>query len=87
MTYTVTITSQGQISIPIKIREELGLSKSKKALVSIEDGRVIVEPVKDFLEFRGSLRTKKRFLSTEELHEYVAKSVAVEYSQKINKTR
>jgi len=87
MTYTVTITSQGQISIPIKIREKLGLSKSKKALVSIEDGKVIVEPVKDFLEFRGSIKTNIRPLSNEELHAQVAKFAAAEYTQKFNKNR
>ena len=87
MTYTVTVTSQGQISIPIKLREQLGFSKTKKALVSVEDGRIIVEPVKDFLELRGSIKTNKKPLSTDELHEQVAKSVAAEYSQKMKKNR
>ncbi len=57
MTYTVSITSQGQISIPAKIRRELGLHNGKKALVSMENKKLIVEPVKDFLELRGSLKT------------------------------
>lgn len=57
MTYMVSITSQGQISIPAKFRRELGLNKRKKALVSVEDKKLIVEPVKDFLELRGSLKT------------------------------
>lgn len=57
MSYVVSITSQGQISIPAKLRRELGLNTKKKALVSVEDKRLIVEPVKDFLELRGSLKT------------------------------
>ena len=57
MTYTVSITSQGQISIPVKIRRQLGLEKAKKALVSVQEGKVVVEPVKDFLELGGSLKT------------------------------
>lgn len=57
MTYVVSITSQGQISIPAKLRRELGLHNGKKALVSVEDKKLIVEPVKDFLELRGSLKT------------------------------
>ena len=57
MTYTVTITSQGQISIPIKLRREFGLDKTKRAFVSSRDGKIIVEPVKDLLELRGSLKT------------------------------
>lgn len=57
MTYTVSITSQGQISIPVKFRRELGLNTGKKALVSLEDKKLVIEPVKDFLELRGSLKT------------------------------
>lgn len=57
MTYAVTITSQGQISLPAKIRKELGFSKTNKALVSIENGKVTIEPVKDLLELRGLLKT------------------------------
>lgn len=86
MTYTVSITSQGQISIPINIRRELGLSKKKKALVSVENGKMLVEPVKDFLELRGSMRTNKKPLSSEELHEHFASSVVAEYANKIKKT-
>lgn len=55
--YTVSITSQGQISIPAKLRKKLGLDKNKKALVSEEDGKLVIEPVKDFLELGGSLKT------------------------------
>lgn len=83
MTYTVSITSQGQISIPAKIRQELGLSKRKKALVSIENGKMVVELVKDFLELGGSLKTDKKPLSNKELDEVVGKAVAEEYANKI----
>ena len=60
MTYTVSITSQGQISIPAPLRRKLGLDKHKKAFVSEQDGKILVEPVKDLLELRGSLKTKIR---------------------------
>lgn len=57
MTYTVSITSQGQISIPTSFRRQLGLNKGRKALVSVKNNEIIVRPVKDFLELRGSLKT------------------------------
>lgn len=69
MIYTVSITSQGQISIPAKIRRELGLSKTKKAIVSVENGKMTIEPVKDLLELAGSLKTNKKPLSNRELHD------------------
>lgn len=55
MTYIVSITSQGQISIPVKLRRKLGLDKNKKALITESNGELIVKPVKDFLELGGSL--------------------------------
>lgn len=57
MTYIVSITSQGQISIPAKLRRKLGLEKNKKALVNEEEGKLIIEPVKDLLSLKGSLKT------------------------------
>lgn len=59
MIYTVSITSQGQISIPAALRRQLGLDSGKKALVSSSEkgDTLIIKPVKDFLELGGSLRT------------------------------
>ena len=58
MSDIVSITSQGQISIPAKLRRELGLDKNKKAIVRREGEKIIVEPVKDFLELAGTYRHK-----------------------------
>lgn len=80
MTYSVSITSQGQISIPAEIRRKLGLSKKSKAIVSVANGNVMIEPVKDFLELAGSLKTNKKPLSNKKLHDLFAASVAEEYS-------
>ena len=51
--YTVTITKQGQISIPVKFRKELKLNESKKATVKLEDNKLIIEPVVDIAELAG----------------------------------
>lgn len=58
--HIVTITSQGQITIPAKIRRQLGLDKTKKAQVAEQDGKLVIEPVKDLLELGGSIKSKKR---------------------------
>lgn len=85
MTYTVSITSQGQISIPAKIRQTLGFTKRKKALISVQKGKMVIEPVKDFLEFRGSLKSSKKALSNEQIHQQFAESVAEKYGKKLHK--
>ena len=87
MTYTVSITSQGQISIPTKLRDKLGLNKKGKAFVTEQNGKLIVEPVKNILELRGSLKTNKRPLTNDEIHDLFAKSVVDEYSKKIKRTK
>lgn len=58
MTYTVTITSQGQISIPAVLRKELNLSLKDKAIVKREGQRIVIEPIPDLLSLRGSLSHK-----------------------------
>lgn len=78
----VSITSQGQISIPIRFQRDLGLNKYKKAIISEEEGRLIIEPVKDFLSLGGSLKTNKKPLSNRELHEFVAKAMAEDMNKK-----
>ena len=85
MTYTISITSQGQISIPAKIRRELGFSKNSKAIVFKEKGRVVIEPIKDLLEMKGSLKTNKKPLSNDKLHEVVARAFADEYAEKLKR--
>ncbi|OGE19093.1 hypothetical protein A3A14_01175 [Candidatus Daviesbacteria bacterium RIFCSPLOWO2_01_FULL_43_38] len=59
--YTVSITSQGQITIPAKLRRSLGFDKNKKALVREENGELIIKPVQDLLELEGSFKTNLRF--------------------------
>lgn len=58
MAQLVSITSQGQISIPVKIRRELDLSKKKKALVRREGEKVVIEPVEDLFSLAGAFRYK-----------------------------
>lgn len=58
MSYLVSITSQGQISIPVKIRKELKLSEKKKALVKRVGRKVLIEPVEDLFSLAGAFRHK-----------------------------
>lgn len=58
MQQIVSITSQGQITIPAAMRRRLALDKYKKASVQTEKGRIIVEPVPDLLSLGGLLKKK-----------------------------
>lgn len=56
----VTITSQGQITIPASIRRLFSLDKYKKAIVKAEDKKIVIEPVPDFTSLAGILKNKAK---------------------------
>jgi len=58
MEQIVSITSQGQITIPAKMRRALKLDKHKKAVIRQDKEKLIVEPVEDILVFKGALKNK-----------------------------
>jgi AbrB family looped-hinge helix DNA binding protein len=78
MTYTISITSQGQLSIPAKIRRDLGFSATNnKALLTIEGNKIILEPVVDLLDLAGSLQTSKKPLTNSQLHNMYSEATAI----------
>lgn len=43
----VKVSSKGQVVIPKNIREELGLSPGAALWVKIEEGKIVMEPVRE----------------------------------------
>jgi AbrB family looped-hinge helix DNA binding protein len=76
--YPVSITSQGQISIPAPIRRLLGLNEGSKAIVSTDNGKIVIEPVVDFLDLAGTFKTNEKPLTNDQLHEVVARAMVKE---------
>jgi len=76
--YPASITYQGQVSIPAKLRRLYGLDKNKKVLIYAEGDGVKIRPVKDFLELSGSLKTNKKPLTNDQLHDVFGKALAAE---------
>lgn len=61
MNYIVSITRQGQISIPMPLRRKYGLDKFRKAIISsTQEGNLIIEPFPDLLSLKGIVKTKKK---------------------------
>jgi AbrB family looped-hinge helix DNA binding protein len=93
MIYTVTVTSQGQITIPAKLRRELDLDRATLSITKNKDGNIEIEKVPDFLSLGGSLNkyAKKinKGLSDAEIHkrekEAVAEAVAEEYQKTLKR--
>ena len=86
----VSITSQGQISIPARMRKQLSLDEVRKATVSVEGKKIIVEPIPDLLSLRGSLHHKAiKNKSIDEIikleKEAVGNAIAENYRRKAKK--
>jgi bifunctional DNA-binding transcriptional regulator/antitoxin component of YhaV-PrlF toxin-antitoxin module len=59
MQQVVSITNQGQITLPAAIRRLFSLDKFKKVLVRAQTNQIIVEPMPDFSKMAGILKNKK----------------------------
>jgi AbrB family looped-hinge helix DNA binding protein len=62
MTYFTAVTQKGQITIPKKIRDIFGLTRTDKVSVSFSRGEKVikVKPVKDFVKVAEQIIIKKK---------------------------
>ncbi len=60
MQQIVTITNQGQITIPASMRRAISLDLYNKAMVKIEDKMIMIEPIVDLLSLGGMLINKSK---------------------------
>lgn len=74
----VAITTKGQITIPINIREKLGLEPGDKVIVEEDAGSARVKAVRDFFSFRGALKGR-RLPTSREIEKIVATEAARRY--------
>ena len=56
----VTITSQGQLTIPRGVRKHFGITGSTKAILRTQGKMIVVEPKNDFWSLSGSLTSTVR---------------------------
>ena len=59
MSNIVSVTAQGQISIPVKLRRELNIDR-KKVEIRREANGLFIEPIADILSLKGSLKHKAK---------------------------
>ena len=53
-----TVTSKGQVTIPKEIRTFLGILASDKVDFTVENGQVILKPIKTMQHLRGSVAAR-----------------------------
>lgn len=59
MEQVVTITSQGQLTIPRSVRKHFGMVGSTKASLHLEGNAIVVKPKNDFWSLAGVLSSSK----------------------------
>jgi len=73
MVYQTTLTKKGQIVIPKKVREMLGLKPAQKLTIEVSPDKkeVRLKPEPDIIDLAGSIKPKKVIsaLKTRELFE------------------
>ncbi len=72
-----TITSKGQITLPIEVRRELRLRPGDRvSFRTARDGSVVVEPeTVDLLSLKGSVRSPIKGVSVEQMQHAIRKAV------------
>ena len=73
MNYTLNVTSQGQVSIPAKVRRLWGLIDRGQITLTLHGQNAIVAPVPDLLSLGGSL------------HKYAIKGKSIEEIKKLER--
>lgn len=68
MQNVVSITSQGQLTIPMSVRKHFGIVGASKAIISIIDGIIVVKPKRDFWSLESSMSSEIK-LSDKQLKE------------------
>ena len=80
----VAITTKGQVTIPIRIRENLGLEPGDKVVFEEEIGSATVRPAMDFFSFRGALKSRKVY-KKEDAYRLIGKNLSERYIKTLNK--
>ena len=75
--YTATVTSQGQITIPIALRRALKLDRAQVIISLTKSGTLEIEPAPDFMDLQGSVPVTSSF----DEEKLIEKAVLAEYKR------
>lgn len=61
LTQTTTLTQKGQVTVPVYVRQLLGLQTGSRISFIVEQNEVKIAPAPNFFNFRGSVNAAKPF--------------------------
>lgn len=70
---TATVTSKGQITIPIDVRERLGIEAGDRVeFIEMSDGEFLLRPaVEDVRSLKGLLKKPKKSVSIDDMRDAI----------------
>lgn len=84
MRLTSSITQKGQATIPVQIRQLLGLKTNSKIVFEIKNNNeVSIKPMRDFFSLKGSVKSNKPF-NLEAMEKAIEDAIIVKYDKKRN---
>jgi antitoxin PrlF len=85
--YIGTLTTKGQVTVPVEIRRLLGVEPQDKILFRVSEGQVIIEPVRMTLEDTfGSVTPINRPEDFSRLREIALEEHAQRVAEKMHQT-
>ncbi len=84
MQFTTSVTQKGQATIPVQIRQLLGIKPNTKIVFELNDNKeVFIKPVTDFFSLKGSVKTNKPFNITA-MEKAVENAIVAKHGKKFN---
>ena len=77
------ITSKGQVTVPKKIRDELGVKPRDFILFIKQGSHIVIKPAKTLLDLKGSIKTNKKIRDWEEVRAKAKEAVAKKISKSL----
>lgn len=80
---TASLTSKGQITIPIHVREDLGLKAHDRIeFVKMEDGKYLIQAKRgSIMNLRGMFKWAGKPVSVEEMNEAIATHIREDWER------
>lgn len=77
-----TVTQKGQVTIPVGIRQKLGLKAGDAVQFFQIKDKVTLKPLPNFFSFRGSIKYRKKF-DIKAIEKAAEKQAVKEYLQRV----
>jgi antitoxin PrlF len=86
--YLGSVSSKGQITLPVEVRKRLGIKPGDKVALSIEDETLVVKPAQSGLRAGFmSIPSLKSPMSVEEMTEIAAEDAGDEFAEEAKSQR